>query len=226
MLLDPRLVSYKTDIANRKPEMSTKCTFVIGSESSGSTYIARVLHRCLVGGEWSGRGWNCCDVWNCDAKSNFLHPHKMVDNLICHRSLPFGPHEDLNWPNIEGWLANYDAKFLLCTRDRSLSEQSRRVRWGTDRDYAKDTDLAVSVMKDLMRELPERTYIFNYESFMLLGDAYLDLAYDFLEIEERYYPDDLADANPPHVGQTMEMKRQSYTKGLKNVVKPLLRRSD
>ena len=206
--------------------MKHKCTFIIGSESSGSTYIAKVLHKCLTGEDWDGRGWNSNKEWNSDASSNYVLAPENIDNLICHRSLPFGPHDDLNWPNIEGWMANYDAKFLLCTRDRTISEQSRKVRWGNDRDYASDTDLAVSVMKDLMREHPERTFVFNYESFMLLGDDYLNLAYDFLgiDLDDRYYPDDLADANPPHVGQSIDMKRKSYSKGLKNVVKPLIKR--
>ena len=103
-----------------------KAIFVVGPESSGSTYIAKVISQNLDVSPWSGRGFNCCDDPFCDKNNGYLYPCRTIDNIVCHRSVPYGGS---NYPPIEEWKKIYNCYFVICTRDISISEISRNRRF-------------------------------------------------------------------------------------------------
>jgi hypothetical protein len=160
--------------------LKKNCIFVVGPESSGSTLIARIIHQALGGIKWSGRGFNCCDAGRCDEGSSYTLPCSPVGDLVCHRSLPFKD----SWPPIDKWNEIYESKYILCTRDENISHSSHLIRfnWKDEQLLAKEKERALSLMKDLMYDKDIPTFIWSYETYILLGRAYLDTLADFLNI--------------------------------------------
>lgn len=157
-----------------------RAIFVVGPESSGTTMIARILNMALIGQSWSGRGWNCCDDGQCDAPT-YTAPCRPVEHIVCHRSLPFRD----KWPPVDEWLATYDCRFIVCTRDQNIARTSQRRRWRKSPGLL-DTEgeHAVAIIRQIMNSAP--CFIWSYETFMLLQEPYLENLFAFLGISNHY----------------------------------------
>ncbi len=160
--------------------MKQKCIFITGPESSGSTLIAKLLSEVLGNPTWSGRGFNCCDDGQCDAENGYVKPCKPVNPLVCHRSLPFKHY----WPPIEEWKDAYDGKYVICTRDKNVSQisQLKRFDWKDEDILNNEEQRVLELLDDLINDKKSLTFIWSYETYVLLGQTYLYLLADFLEI--------------------------------------------
>jgi hypothetical protein len=161
-----------------------KCIIVIGPESSGSKLAAKICAHAVgvhAFGTWNAVGWTD----GCES-----------GHRVCHRSLPFGTAA--SFPDLESMIAEhrdrYDIRLVLTTRDRTLSELSRRTRFGKSaQQVSHETDRATTIIKTILgSEWP--SFLFSYETFMLLGKDYLDLLYRFLGTESDFMPE-LRDGN-------------------------------
>lgn len=159
------------------------CFFVIGPESTGSTYMAQILNKHLNGFDWNGRGWN-------NNKINSIN--------ICHRSLPFSG----NYPPIKQWMQTYDAKFIWAVRDINCSHNSRRKRWGNGRDWLRESEYSLQYL-NYIQEANYPLYYFSYEALVFTKNLYLNNFYDwidtFIKIDKRYYPSDIKDMNQKYI---------------------------
>lgn len=162
---------------------------ITGFESSGSVFLARVvshvLGRCEKFGNWSGYGWN--------GKAN-------QDLVIVHRSMPYGRNpkrwlDDLKSESEP--LGEYDAEFIICTRDRSISKISREIRFGgSDREYNEDDEAARQIFESIM--MSSRYFVFSFESSVALGMPYYRTLYRWLKVESDFDPP-VYDANAPYI---------------------------
>jgi hypothetical protein len=160
--------------------MNEPCIFIIGPESSGSTLIAKIIADVLGYPSWSGRGFNCCDDGQCDAENGYARPCKHVERLICHRSLPFKHH----WPPIDAWNQAYSGKYIICTRDKNICRHSQhaRFKWKNDNLLQEEESKVITLLDNILNNEESPTYIWSYETYLLLGKTYLNLLSDFLEI--------------------------------------------
>lgn len=205
------------------PRQKARAIFVIGPESSGSSYIARLIGEALGYSEWNGRGFNCCNSPFCDKESGFLEPHTPVKQVICHRSLPFGRNRD--YPPIARWRQAYDTRFVICVRDRNISEQSRMLRWGRRRPYVSQTDNAASIINDLLQRDPCSCIVVSYEGLVLLGRPYLDKILRFLDIESGCETSDMFDANESYIRSYTSMYLERRTQRIKKKISSLMEKS-
>lgn len=162
--------------------MNKKCVFVIGPESSGSKLIAKVSSQALgiaQFGQWNGSAWS-----------------KSETHKVCHRSLPY--EKKVKFPDIDAWINKYqqdhDIYFILTTRDITISQASRYQRWKKPQHQSsKESETAKNMMISVMnKNLPY--FIWSYETFMFLGEPYLQTLYEFLDIQSDFCPE-LMDAN-------------------------------
>lgn len=159
-----------------------KCIFVIGPESTGSKLIAKVCAHALdikKFGEWDGSA-------ECDTDTHKVH----------HRSLPYGLSPQ--FPDIEKWISehhnDYDIYFILTTRDITISKFSRYQRWKKpSKQSSEESATAKEIMLSVM-QAEHPYFIWSYESFMFLGETYLQTLYQFLGVECDFMPK-LIDAN-------------------------------
>jgi hypothetical protein len=179
-----------------------KCIFVVGLVGSGSTHIAKVISGALGNkSNWNGRGFNCCNDAFCDEESDFLLPHKPVKELVCHRSFPFGN----KWPDVAGWIKQYDCYFVICTRDRTISEKSRVLKHNrTIVEARKQTGKARELIKYIINS-DQKYFMWSYETFMLLEDEYLRLLFGFLGIKKENTKLHLRDANLKYIKPIREL---------------------
>jgi hypothetical protein len=187
--------------------------FIIGPESTGSTYVAKIIASNLGFEDWNGRGFNCCDDAFCDIGNGFLHPCTAVDPIVCHRSLPFGGH--LHQPPIEDWKATYNCRFVICTRDISISESSRHNRFGKSlQQCQQESEEARVRLQRLMQAEEESTFVFSFESMLYLQVDYLRRLFDFLEIELMNPPTDIRNENRKYVNYGKSGKKSGLLKAL------------
>jgi hypothetical protein len=166
------------------PVMKQKCVFVVGPESSGSTYVARIVSTALGRPGWNGRGFNCCGEAMCDQPSDHVYPCTPVPNgvLVCHRSLPFAGSA---YPPIRQWKAAYDPRWIVCTRDITISELSRQTRMGKPaQQCSQQSDQAQAIIRSDILGSSDQTFIWSYETFMFLRDSYLNRLLTFLGIQQ------------------------------------------
>ncbi len=178
--------------------MKRKCVFIIGPESSGSTLIAQIISAALNGDTaWSGRGFNCCNSPFCDRATDFTKPCSQVEHLVCHRSLPFGQKPE--WPPIKEWQSMYEAYFVLCTRDSTISALSVKKRFQRKSEHiAEHQSLAREILTDLLKS-KAKSFLWSYETFMFLKEAYLEEIFSFLDLTSDYRPAEIKDANPKYI---------------------------
>ena len=183
--------------------MKQTCIFITGPESSGSTLAARIISNALGFESWNGRGFNCCNDGQCDAHNGYTTPCKPTDPLVCHRSLPFRHH----WPPIEEWNKIYDGKYIICTRDNTISRRSQLNRFGwksTELLYSEGKQ-AKDILRSLVKDEHIPTFIWSYETYILLGNTYLELLADFINIPRENFKETPPPRNenekyliPPH----------------------------
>ena len=168
--------------------MMKNALVILGYESSGSVFISKVvshvLGKCNFFGEWNGYGFN----------------GEIGDQLvILHRSIPYGRpkrwHD--NPKEIKKIFGDYELRFIICTRDPTISQLSRIRRFGgSSSDYFDDTSRATSLFAKVIRKYP--FYIWNFETMLTLGTSYFDDLYKWLNIESDFYPN-VKDANRPYI---------------------------
>lgn len=143
-----------------------KTIFVIGPEASGSRLIARYVARAHKLHGWDGHGWICGP-----------------DACVLHCSLPYTKHR--HWLDVEGCIRKYQNRFwILCTRDTHCSQSSSIQSKWTNTQRADNNLMASQVMQCLLLG-QERTYVWSYETFMLLQNSYLkDLCEGFLGVKK------------------------------------------
>lgn len=154
-----------------------KNIIVLGTESSGSTLIAVTIARALGIENYEGRQWS---------------EENEKEDKVCHNSLPAGK-EIKEWPNIDKF-ALPNRSFVLCTRDKNciiLAEKSQGIKAATEQN-----EKAKKIMTKFLET--ERCFIWSYETFMFLEDAYLKILYNFLGINSTYMPK-LKDGNEKYI---------------------------
>jgi len=163
--------------------------FVVGPESSGSTYLSKLINRYLGYDEWDGKNFN-------------------EAGTICHNSIP----NNGEFPSLKEWISYKNPVFIWCVRDMTISEVSRFRRWG-EREYKKDTHQAKIILSELKRTgLP--LFLFSYEGLCAYKDIYLDYFYDWLDKyakSKRLYPNDIKDGNNKYLPTKREPKPERYT---------------
>ena len=179
------------EISETKP----LCFFVIGPESTGSTYMAKILNKHLNGFDWNGRGWNDNEHPLADKTNGFTKPVGDINSvLICHRSLPFSSM----YPPTEKWVQLYDCKFIWAVREINCSHNSRKKRWGSRRNWEEESLHSLQYL-NAIQQANHPLYYFSYEALVFTKNLYLDNFYDlvdqFKKVENRYYPLDIKDMN-------------------------------
>ena len=190
---------------SRKPRLIA----VIGPESSGSTHLAKLLTTAL-GLEWSFRSLQQFPTTEKD---------KRLPNKVFHASLPAFP--DHKFIDIEAFEKNnkkfYERiDYVVCTRDITISEQSRRQRW-PKRDFSlleEHRQKAKSIIEHVLTT--KRSMIWSYETFMFLKHQYLVRLFNFLEIDLKNIPDlnDIVDGNVKHINLSKPTNQTFATEGV------------
>jgi|688.fasta_scaffold762754_1 hypothetical protein len=163
---------------------------VCGPESSGSVFIAQVLSYaigvCKYYKEYSGYGCNM-DIWG--------------EGLVLHRSIPYQRPkrwQDSLLKEVEGFKEKYQhVNYILTTRYSEVSIRSKMNRFGDD---------LLSARADLVQALPffqllasdASTFIWSYETMLLLKDAYFLRLYNHFKIDSDFIPD-IYDGNAPYL---------------------------
>ena len=165
---------------------------ITGPECSGSSFIAQVVaHACGVDSvfqQWDGRG----------------QLGEIGDKIIIlHRSQPYGPECDfISLREFEGMYEGYELRFILTTRDRSISAVSNSKRRNrTPELQAEHEQRALTIMREIMAS-DHRFFVWSYETFMFLRHSYLQQLYlTFVETDTPFYPPDcsIVDANKKYV---------------------------
>jgi hypothetical protein len=163
--------------------MLPKAIFIIGAESTGSTLVSRICGHVLCGAPM--------------AKGEKALWADEQGNEVWHVSLPSGAAA--SFPDIDLWIEKYkdthDIRFILTTRDITLSEYSRRGRF-MRRGEAEVKDQSAKA-RDIMCHAMTLGYpwhIVSYETLMFLGQPYVELIYDFIGVESDFAPS-LRDGN-------------------------------
>lgn len=168
--------------------MSKRAVIVLGFESTGSVFVSQVvshvLGACASFGDWSGYGYN----------------GSLGDDLIIlHRSLPFKrPKQWFDEPEeLHDLFPGYELKFVICTRDLSISQISRELRFGgTQDEYRADNNRARKLFEKLMER--EDCFVFSFESMVALGTPYFLRLYSWLGVDSTFEPP-IRDANARYV---------------------------
>ncbi len=162
---------------------------VTGFESSGSVFLARtcsfVLGKSDRFEDWNGYGW---------------HGDVGDDLVIIHRSMPYGLHPKSWFAELKDEiadLADYRTRYIICTRDLTISRISRRMRFGgSDNEYRADDEKARVIFDEIMTSFDY--FIFSFESALALRKSYYLDFYDWLGVESDFDPP-LFDANRPYI---------------------------
>jgi len=171
------------------------CWIICGPESSGSVFIAKTISfatgHCEFFGQYSGHGFNS---------------DSPCENLVLHRSLPYGRHkkgrsakfQDSLLEEIAEFSEKYErVNFILTTRDKNCSILSKSRRFGVNIDDAnEDYAIAAPFFERLVND--DHCFIWNYESMLLFGRPYFLRMYRFFGIESDFTPE-VYDGNAPHV---------------------------
>ena len=178
------------------------CVFVVGPESSGSTYIAKAISNAFGNAPWNGRGFNSCDDPQCDAANGYVRPCgacAQPKHMVCHRSMPFRD----KWPPIDAWRQEYDARFVMCTRDQNVSRlsQKNRFTWKTEADLEAEHEQMLSMAKALLDDPDASVFVWSLETGVLFGDSMTRRLARFVGVPEDTLIDQLKmkDVNAPYV---------------------------
>ena len=136
---------------------------------------------------------------------------------IIHRSLPYhlNPPE---YPDIKKWINKnkdkYQLFFILCTRDRSISEISRIERFAkTKKQVRLESNKAREIINSILEQEEYPYFIFSYETLVFLKINYLKLVYKFIGIKSDFIPN-IYDANKSRM-----RLRISRIKMIKEIIK-------
>ena len=177
---------------------------VVGPESTGSVFLAKTisyaLGTCKFFGEWDGYGHNSTTV---------------CEGYVIHRSIPYDRPKlwqtdllnEVNEIKSQFQFVHY----ILTTRDKNISIESKIRRFGGSLLEAnKDYDFAMPFFKSLARD---DVFIWNYETMLLLGDAYFLKLYKFYGISSSFIPS-VRDGNLPYIKRGGLPRIYSFVKNL------------
>jgi hypothetical protein len=165
-----------------------KAFVILGYESSGSVFTAKVishvLGKCRHFGQWHGYGFN---------------GQPGDDIVILHRSIPF--MRPKLWHDEPAEIFNifegYEVRFVICTRDLTISQRSRVKRFGgTEEDYQADSQRATELFLKIIDK--HDCYVFSYETMVALGLGYFKILYKWLNVESEFSPK-IEDGNSPYL---------------------------
>ncbi|WP_421724035.1 hypothetical protein [Bauldia sp.] len=179
---------------------------ILGPEGSGSAFIAKTISyaigHCRRFGEWHGHGYNS------DLGS---------ETMVLHRSLP---HKDpkVGYRREDGtpttreerkrFLTTFDEakrelpgyrtiNTILTTRDRHISIYGKRKRFGGSlAENARDFEVAAPLFAAVVAD--DSTFIWSYETMLLIGAPYFHRLYRFFGIESEFVPE-FHDGNRPYI---------------------------
>lgn len=154
------------DVVLRAGTDNRMAIIVTGPECSGSTYIAQILAYCMDLDAsfqgWDGRG----------QIGALGDPY-----IVLHRSQPNKTHGFISLAQFESMFPGYELKFVLCTRDRTVSAMSNLARRGkTAEVQSEEEQRALNIMLDIMNSR-HPFYVWSYETFMFLKSAYLKVLF-------------------------------------------------
>lgn len=150
-----------------------KLILIIGPESSGSTLIAKVCAKSIM--QESDGFFNSGDSF-CTNENQ----------MVIHKSLP--EHLPPIFCDINSMIVNYENKgfevyVILTTRDITISEHSRIKNFlKTKKQVKAESAKAKEIMIEILSN-HSKTFIWSYETFMYLGEHYLNKLSAFLDIE-------------------------------------------
>jgi hypothetical protein len=157
-----------------------QAVIVVGLESSGSKVAALSAADILeypkhVHTLWSAHG----------ARAGCFHRGgKHFCTSVVHRSLPHGSC----FPQVDQLVKIFhehnfhDVKLIVATRDKTISSQSKAWTHQSNPRVANlEQHLAVRQLASLIIDPPVPAYVFSYESYMMLGQAYMVPLLAFLD---------------------------------------------
>ena len=164
---------------------------ITGPERSGSRFIAKVVSYVVgLNEEYNWPGY--------DLKGT------IGDSKIClHRSQPF---KNLNQfsplRQFENEFAGYNLNFILTTRDMSIVKYSKFLHDPTlsHQKLSHDQKTSRQIISDIIQSR-HRSFIWNYETMIYLGDVYFRQLYSFLDSDSEFIPPDLVDGNAKYLIQ-------------------------
>jgi len=170
--------------------MMKNCWIICGPESSGSVFLAKTISfvtgHCDFFGQYSGYGYNS---------------NSACENLVLHRSIPYmrpKKFQDSLIEEIAAFSEQYErANYILTTRDKNCSIQSKIQRFGGSIKEAEDDyTLALPFFERLVND--DNCFIWSYETMLLLGKPYFQRMYRFFGIESDFSPE-IYDGNAPYI---------------------------
>lgn len=153
-----------------------KVIYIIGCEKSGSKFISRIIAEVLgvcKHKEWDGSG-------TCPFQDN---------NIVAHFSQPhLNPPQYSDIKLIENQHKDDDLRFVITTRDITISEKSRITTWWfhkhkNKKSVSKESDEAKKIIEYI---LTNHDYlIWSYETMNYLKESYLEVLYKWLGITSK-----------------------------------------
>lgn len=192
---------------------------ILGPEGSGSVFIAKTISfaigHCSYFGEWKGHGYN----------DKLGHEKLVLHRSVPHKNPELGLHFEDGTPTTreqrKRFLRNYEAakqelpgyrqiNTILTTRDRHISIYGKQKRFGgTHEENANDFQIAAPLFAEVVAD--DSTFIWSYETMLLIGAPYFFRLYRFFGIQSSFVPE-IKDGNEryiidPHERRTKRMKR-------------------
>lgn len=169
---------------------------VCGPESSGSVFIAQVLSyaigTCKQYKDYSGYGYNM---------------QSRDEGLVLHRSIPYQRPkrwQDSLLEEVNNLKTDYkNINYILTTRYSEISILSKVRRFGGDLSDGR-RDIAQALPFFQMLATSKSTFIWNYETMLLLRSTYFLRLYDHFGIDSKFYPE-VYDGNAPYLNNGLAM---------------------
>lgn len=165
-----------------------RAIIITGPESSGSRFIARIV-AYVVGKDEYYNKWNGHEING-----------KMGDDiLVIHWSQPaYRPEKFFTLKEFKEKFYQYKLFFIVTTRDRSIINKSKILRWAaSDAQLKWHDERSKQILSEIILET--NCFIWSYETCLLLGKVYLKKLYDFLQVQSNFFPLDLMDANKKYI---------------------------
>lgn len=150
---------------------------VFGPESSGSALITRIV-AAHIGIKIGGYGRSV-----------------RINNVIHHISLPMGPNAI--YPPVEEMVEEF-THVIITTRDTTISQLSKGRRFKKKRRKAEveNETAAYLIRRVLLQDI--NYFIWSYETFILLGDTYLNTLLSWLDLKPTPY-EHITDQNKKYI---------------------------
>jgi hypothetical protein len=103
------------------------------------------------------------------------------------------------WPPIEEWQSIYNAYFIICTRDTTISKLSVAKRFKRKIEtISEHQNQSMQIIVDILRS-KSKSFIWSYETFMFLKEYYLRELFRFVDVQSEYIPECIIDGNIKYI---------------------------